>query len=110
MAPEIIFGPVRREMKAKSWCIYVENMDHNFNNSKSALQQQKTCDAIGTLAGIWLNGDPDDNNTPWNPEDGTEIGMAWDAKRGKMVWTEWQPLGDKPPQADIVQFDIAGLD
>lgn len=109
MAPEIIFGPVRREMKAKSWCIYVQNMNHNFE-CKSNLEQQKICNAIGTFAGIWLNGDPQGNNAPWNPADGTEIGMAWDAKRGEVVWTKWQPLGDKPPQPDIVQPDIAGLD
>lgn len=109
MAPEIIFGPVRREMKAKSWCIYVQDMNHNFH-CKSDLQEQKICNAVGTLAGIWLNGDPEDNNTPWNAGDGTEVAMNWDAKRGEVVWTEWQPLGDKPPQAPFVHHDIPGLD
>lgn len=108
MAPELIFGPLRREMKAKSWCIYVNNMNHNFN-CKSDLEERKICNAIGTFAGIWLNGDPENDNTPWNPEDGTELGMAWDAKRGEVVWTEWQPPGDKPPKPSCVQNDIAGL-
>lgn len=84
-------------------------MDHNFN-CKSDLQEQKICNAIGTLAGIWLKGDPEDNNTPWNSEDGTEIAMNWDEKRGEVFWTEWQPMGDIPPQANIAQHDIAGLD
>ncbi|KAG6358532.1 hypothetical protein INS49_012049 [Diaporthe citri] len=92
MAAEIIFGPVRREMKANTW----------------HLQEQKLCNAIGTT-GIWLNGDPEDNNTPWKSEDGTEMAMDWDEKRGEVVWTEWQPLGDMPPQSTIIH-DIAGLD
>lgn len=109
MAPEIVFGPVRREMKAKSWCIYVQDMNHNFH-CKTDLQEQKICNAVGTFAGIWLDGDPEDNNKPWNPEDGTEMAMDWDAQSGQVVWTEWQPMGDKPPQAPFVHHDIAGLD
>lgn len=107
MEPEMIFGPVRREMRAKSWCIYVQNLDHNFN-CKSDLQERKTCNAIGTLAGIWLNGDPEANSSPWDPEDGTEMGMAWDTEREEVVWTGWQRPGDRPPVPDIVRPDVAG--
>lgn len=108
MDPEIVFGPVRREMKAKSWCIYVQDLDHNFN-CKTPLQEQKICNTIGTIAGNWLSGDTDNANTPWDPNDGTEKGMAWDAEREEVVWTKWQAMGDKPPKADIVKHDIAGL-
>lgn len=56
MGPELTIQPLRRQMKAKTWQIIVQEMDHRFT-VKDADQEAKICNAIGVIAGIWLRGE-----------------------------------------------------
>lgn len=88
MAPEIVLRPVRQQMKAKTWQINVQDTDHNFN-CPTELQEQKLCSVVGVLAGLWLRGDTSDGSQagthPWDPEDGTEMLMHYDAEKKEAV-------------------------
>lgn len=90
MGPELIFGPIRKQMKAKSWQIKVKGMDHGFK-FKTESEEERITSALGVIAGIWLEGDVSDpdNPVPWNLEDGTEMAMRYDEKEDKAIWTGW---------------------
>lgn len=74
------------------------------------MQEQKICNANGTIAGIWLSGDVDNAKAPRDPNDGAEMAMVWDAVWEEVVWTKWQAMGERPPKVDIVKHDVARLD
>lgn len=101
---------VRKQMKAKTWMITVKGMDHNFT-CKTALEEEKITNALGAIAGVWLKGDdsPDpDNPTPWDPADGTEMKMHWDAETQQAVWTGWTTPDEDPKEQGLaVQLSAA---
>jgi len=92
MGPEHIFDRVRKQMKAKTWCITVRDMDHGFKCPNE--QEEKLCNGLGVIAGCWLEGDVSDlkNPVPWDTEHGTEMEMCYDEVEKMAVWSEWRPL------------------
>lgn len=120
MGPELVIRPLRQQMKAKTWQITVQEMDHRFV-CKTPLEETRICNALGVIAGIWLRGDVQAHatsstastatqSTPWDPADGTEMTMYYDEESGEAVWTGWTLPGDTSPQVNKQQRDIAGLD
>lgn len=82
---------VRKQMKAKTWMITVKDMDHNFT-CKTELEEEKISNALGIIAGIWLKGNDvsnPENPTAWDPADGTEMNLHYDAATKQAVWTGW---------------------
>lgn len=139
MGPEIALQPLRKQMKAKTWQITVQEMDHRFN-TRTPEEAAKVCNAIGVIAGIWLRGEVESQpqiqfgrvkelankleggasalagattaaakTTPWDPEHGTEMTMSWDEAEKQVVWTGWRAAGSKADKKMEVN-DIAGLD
>lgn len=112
MGPEIVFRPVRQQMQAKTWQITVRDMDHNFN-CKTELEEQKVCNALGVIAGLWLRGDaPGDSKgrcEPRDAKDGTEMRMHWDAKKKEVVWTGWNSPADLQSKQEGLERDVADL-
>lgn len=104
MGPGLLMDNVRKQMKAKTWMIYVKDMEHNFS-CKTELEEEKITNALGVIAGIWLRGDDrldQENPTPWDPADGTEMKMHWDAATQQAVWSDWTtPVEDQKGQGFI---------
>lgn len=120
MGPELALRPLRQQMKAKTWQITVQEMDHRFV-CKTPKEEARICNALGVIAGIWLRGDVPANvtpsaasstsaATPWNPMDGTEMTMYYDHDLEEAVWTGWTLPGAAKPQVNNGPRDIAGLD
>lgn len=80
MGPEIVYAPERNEMRAKTWCVYVADLDHSFN-CKTPRQEAKNCNAIGTIAGMWLQQTEDSDET----ETGYGLGYRSPGGRLKVV-------------------------
>lgn len=97
-------------MKAKTWMINVKDMDHNFT-CKTELEEEKISNALGVIAGMWLKGDAlsdPDNPTPWDPADGTEMYVHYDATTKQAVWTGWAKRTEDANKQDItVQLSAA---
>lgn len=110
MGPGLLMDFVRKQMKAKTWIIHVKDMDHNFTY-KSELEEERMSNALGVIAGIWLRGDVSSdpgNPTPWDPADGTEMNMHYDAAAQQAVWTGWTtPVEDSKKQTVAVQLSPA---
>lgn len=110
MAPGLLIDSVRKQMKAKTWMIQVKEMDHNFK-CNSEIEEEKISNALGVIAGVWLRGDDTKdrkNPTPWDPADGTEMKMEYDAKAKKAVWTNWTtPARGAKKQGVTVQLSAA---
>lgn len=120
MGPELALQPLRKQMKAKTWQITVQEMDHRFL-CKTPLEEARICNALGVIAGIWLRGDIQTHatssptltatvSTPWDPQDGTEMTMHYDATLQEAVWSGWTIPGADKPQVNTETRDIAGLD
>ena len=110
MGPGLLVDSVRKQMKAKTWMIQVKDMDHNFT-CKTELEEEKMCSALGVIAGIWLKGDDTldpYNPTPWDPADGTELKIEWNAKTQQVVWNTWTTLAEDLHQQGVtVRVDSA---
>lgn len=100
---------VRKQMKAKTWMIYVKDMEHNFS-CKTELEEEKITNALGVIAGIWLRGDDSldqEKPTPWDAADGTEMTMYWDAATQQAVWSDWTTPEKSPKEQGFVETSFS---